>query len=165
MPITSAPDYRRRFGFVPAEIRADVGAFVAANLAGDSGSKMGQPDVIRPAADSGPMAAPTIREIDQPTPNASGAHLSEGNLFAAGSFGHAPLKRAQAKSSSSGSSSHKEHLRCGDGRFGGRGLSVPALTFRVSTNFALANCLASRSFENVSVIPGSMLSFFPRRFN
>jgi hypothetical protein len=73
----------------------------------NSGSKMGQPDVIRPAADSGPMAAPTIREIDQPTPNASGAHLSKGNLFVAGSFGHAPLKRAQAKSSSSGFSSHR----------------------------------------------------------
>jgi hypothetical protein len=105
MPITSAPDCWRRF--FPAEIRADVGAFVTANLAGDSGSKMGQPDVIRPAADSGPMAAPTIREIDQPTPNASGAHLSEGNRFVAGSFGHAPLKRAQAKSSSSGFSSHR----------------------------------------------------------
>jgi hypothetical protein len=28
---------------------------------------------------------------------------------------------------------------------------VPALTFSVSTNFALANCLASRSLGNVSV--------------
>jgi hypothetical protein len=41
------------------------------------------------------VAAP-IREIDQAIPNASGAHLSEGDLFLAGSFGHAPLKRAQA---------------------------------------------------------------------
>jgi hypothetical protein len=67
---------------------------------------MGQPDVIRPAADGAPAAAP-IRAIDQAIPNASGAHLSEGDLFLAGSFGHAPLKRAQAKSSSSGSSSHR----------------------------------------------------------
>jgi hypothetical protein len=29
---------------------------------------------------------------------------------------------------------------------------VPALTFCVSTNFALVNCLASRSFGNVSVV-------------
>jgi hypothetical protein len=37
---------------------------------------------------------------------------------------------------------------------------VPALTFSVSTNFTLANCLASRSLGNVSV--ALALFRFPR---
>src|SRR6266478_699666 len=52
---------------------------------------------------------------------------------------------------SSGSSSHSSICVAAIVRFGRCGLRVPALTFGVSTNFALANFLASRSFGNVLV--------------
>jgi hypothetical protein len=67
---------------LPMEIWADIGASLAANLAGKARLDIGQPDVIRPsvAADRCPMAALVIRAIDQETTNASGAHLSEGDF-------------------------------------------------------------------------------------
>ena len=46
-----AESRRRASGlFVPAEIRAHIGAFVAANLAGEFWFQIGQPDVVRPSA-------------------------------------------------------------------------------------------------------------------
>ena len=42
------------------------------------------------------MAAVIIRTVDQETANATGAHLSEGDLLA-GESGHAPFKRARSK--------------------------------------------------------------------
>jgi len=57
----------------------------------------------------------------------------------------------RARSDSSVSWSHSSICAAAIARFGKRGLSVPALTFFVSTNFAFANCLASASFANVSV--------------
>jgi hypothetical protein len=57
----------------------------------------------------------------------------------------------QAKSASSYSSSHSSICVGAIVLFGRCGLSVPALTFGVPTNFALANFLASRSFGNVLV--------------
>src|ERR1700716_2594014 len=52
---------------------------------------------------------------------------------------------------SSYSSSHSSICAAAIVLFGRCGSSVPALTFGVSTNFALANFLASRSFGNVLV--------------
>src|ERR1700682_3969351 len=57
----------------------------------------------------------------------------------------------QAKSPSSVSSSHSSICVGAIVLFGRCELSVPALTFGVSTNFALANFLASSSFGNVFV--------------
>ncbi len=37
-----------------------------------------------------------IRTVDQETAKATGAHLSEGDLFLAGELGHALLKRGRA---------------------------------------------------------------------
>ena len=58
--------------FFTPEIRADVGAFPAASLAGEPRLDIGQPDVIRPsvAADWCPVAAFVVRAIDQETANA-----------------------------------------------------------------------------------------------
>jgi hypothetical protein len=61
--------------YFPVEIRADISASLAANLAGESGLDIGQPNAIRPlvAADRGPMAALVIRATDQQTANAGSA--------------------------------------------------------------------------------------------
>src|SRR6266704_3512315 len=58
---------------------------------------------------------------------------------AAGEGGHAALKRGLIRFFEP-----FKHLRWGD-RFGRCGLSVPALTFRVSANLALANFVALSS--------------------
>jgi hypothetical protein len=54
------------------EIRADISASLAADLAGEAGLKVGQPNVIRPSvpADRCRMAALVIRAIDQQAANA-----------------------------------------------------------------------------------------------
>jgi hypothetical protein len=80
------------------EIRADVGALLAAGLAGEQRLDIGQPDVIGPSigVKARPMAAVIVRAIDQDSPNASPSHLGESNLLIwAGEGGHAPLKREQ----------------------------------------------------------------------
>jgi hypothetical protein len=76
------------------EIRADIGASLAAGLAGEARFNVGQPNVIwsSVAADGRPVATPIIGTIDQETANAGGSHLCEGDLLAGGR-GHAPLKR------------------------------------------------------------------------
>ena len=77
------------------EIRAYVGASLAAKLARKLRLYIGQPDVIRPsiAADRGRMPGAVIGAIDQQTAHPRGAHLGEGDLLRAGEFGHTPLKR------------------------------------------------------------------------
>ena len=42
-----------------------------------------------------PLVGCLVRAIDQEPANASGAHLSEGDLLLAGEGGHAPLKRGR----------------------------------------------------------------------
>jgi hypothetical protein len=85
------------YALLPMEIRADISASLAANLAGEQRLYVEQPNAIRPsvAADRCRMAALVIRAIDQETANASGPHFSEGDLSGWG--GHAPLKRGLDK--------------------------------------------------------------------
>jgi hypothetical protein len=54
-------------------IRADIGASLAANLAGKARFQIGQPNLIRPAVAAGSraMAALVVRAIDQEAANAS----------------------------------------------------------------------------------------------
>jgi hypothetical protein len=77
--------------YIPVEIRADISASLAANLAGESGLDIGQPNVILPlvAADRGPMAALVIRATDQQTAYTGSAHFGEGD-FLAGELEHSP---------------------------------------------------------------------------
>jgi hypothetical protein len=85
---------RRASGlFFPAEIRTDIGASLAANVAGKQRLYVGQPDVIRPSvgAHGRRVAALVVRAIDQETANAKGAHLSEGDVLLAGEGRHAPM--------------------------------------------------------------------------
>ena len=58
--------------FFPAEIRADVGAFPAASLAGEPRLYIGQPNVIRPpiGAHRGEVAARIVGAVDQDAANA-----------------------------------------------------------------------------------------------
>ena len=81
--------------FVPVEIRADIGALLAAGLTGEQRFQIRQPNMITPAigADFYGMGALVVRAVDQETANASGAHLCEGDLLLAGDLGHTPLKR------------------------------------------------------------------------
>jgi hypothetical protein len=76
-------------GFFPMEIRADVGASLAAGLADEPGFQIGQPNIILPsvAAAGGPVAAPIIRAINQQSANAGSAHLGNGDLLAFGRGG------------------------------------------------------------------------------
>jgi hypothetical protein len=76
--------------YIPVEIRADISASLAANLAGEQRLYIGQPNAIQPsvAADCRPVAAPIVPAIDQETANTSGAYFSEGDLLLAGEFGH-----------------------------------------------------------------------------
>ena len=73
----------------PIKIRSDIRAFLAAELAGEAGLDVGQPNVVWPAiaADRGPMAALVIRAIDQETANTTCVHFSECDLLA-GEGGH-----------------------------------------------------------------------------
>jgi len=63
-----------------AEIRAHVGAAVAAGLARNSRFQIGEPNVIRPlvGADRCRMTVPIVRAIDQQAANAGGAHFAHG---------------------------------------------------------------------------------------
>jgi hypothetical protein len=71
--------------FFPVEIRTDIGASLAACLAGKLCLNVGQSDVIRPsiAGDRCRMAAAIIRAIDQETTHAGSAHFGEGDLLRA----------------------------------------------------------------------------------
>jgi hypothetical protein len=99
----------------PMEIGADVGAPLATDLAGKPRLDIGQPDVIRSsiAADCRRMAAPVVRAIDQETANASGAHLSEGDLLA-GEGGHAPLKRVTIELATKGTLDASKNVAAND---------------------------------------------------
>jgi hypothetical protein len=57
---------------IPIEIRADVSASLAADLAGEARLDIGQPNIIRPsvAADAYRMAALVVGAIDQKAANA-----------------------------------------------------------------------------------------------
>jgi len=68
-----------RTSAVPVEVRSNVRASLAASPAGKPGLDVGQPYLVRPAIGEGSrrMAALVIATIDQHTPDAAFAHLSE----------------------------------------------------------------------------------------
>jgi hypothetical protein len=59
------------FGFLPKEVRPDIGTTLAAHLADEQRFDIGQPDLIGPRVGAeGPMGAFIIRAIDQQPANA-----------------------------------------------------------------------------------------------
>jgi hypothetical protein len=70
---------------VPVEIRPDVGATLAANLADEARLDVRQPHVIGPAVRHhlDRVTAFVIRAIDQQTPHTAGAHLAERDFLRA----------------------------------------------------------------------------------
>jgi hypothetical protein len=77
----------------PSEIRAHVGAPLAARLAGEPPFDVGKPNVIRPSVgvDCRRVAAVIIRAIDQDAAYAAFAHLAEGDFSAGGWFRASPM--------------------------------------------------------------------------
>ena len=72
------------FGFLPVEVRPDIGTTLAAHLADEQRFDIGRPDLIGPRVGAdGPMGAFIIRAIDQQPANAGCAHCAERDfLFA-----------------------------------------------------------------------------------
>jgi hypothetical protein len=71
-----------------AEIRPDVGTYLATSLAGEQRLDFGKPSVIRPSigVDCRRVAALVIRATDQEA--ATDTHLSKGDFGLADGFGH-----------------------------------------------------------------------------
>ena len=83
-----------RGGLVCREERPDIGAAVAAGLAGELRLKIGQPHVIGPSvcADRDRMTAAVVCAVNQQAAHAGRAHFRECDFLRAD--GHAPLKRS-----------------------------------------------------------------------
>src|SRR5215469_16957277 len=87
---------------VPAEIRPNVGAALAADCTGEARLDAGKTNVVGPwlAADSLRMAALVVAAIDQKAAHTGSAHLGRGDLL--GAIEHSPMiPRAQPARKSS----------------------------------------------------------------